>query len=465
MDFRNLENNLIAGQQALAAGQYAEAARLFDAIREAVPGEVGICQMAAQAWRLAGDVPRERAAWLDAYNERERLDVPGLFDIGSGLLLAGAPFEAKVCLEAVARARPRDSAAIGALAAACRSTGHLMEAYRLIRQGLAISPRSATLCLTAAQIRHCQGELADAHRWLDKAEQLRPNHGPTRLQRGLSWLLEGPRAAGWAGFEERGLPVCPTPARPWHGEPLAGQSIVVLAEQGLGDLFHFLRFVPHLVHRGAVRVVVEAPASTHRLLEANGFEVVAPGNLPTTDWYVPLLSLPHRLGTDRSYGDERVPYLTIGSRPAEPSAKMGRRRYGITWQGNPAFLATALRDLDPALVPGLADAVEADWISLQVDAVPPAGFVPPDRELRDWMDTAHLLSTLDAVISVDTAIAHLAGALGLPTVVLLPYSPDWRWGLASDRTRWYPTATLLRQPHPRDWSAVIDRLTERLRAH
>jgi tetratricopeptide (TPR) repeat protein len=466
LDFQELEKSLLLGQQALADSRFAEAARRFDDIRQAVPGEVGLCQMAAQAWRLAGDVPRERAAWLGAFAGREGCETERLFDIGSGLLLSGAPFEAKICLEAVVRSRPRDSAAIGALAAACRSTGDLAEAYRLVRQALVISPRSPTLCLTAAQIRHCQGNLADSHRWLDKAERLRPDHGPTKLQRGLTWLMGGPCTAGWAGFEHRGLPTCPTAARPWHGEPLAGQSIAVLAEQGLGDLFHFLRFVPELTARGAAQVIVEAPTSTHRLLELNGFRAVAPGHLPPTDWHVPILSLPHRLGTDGLYEADRVPYLRSDAPRSEisPQATPRRRRFGVTWQGNPAFLATALRDLDPALLPPLADAIDADWISLQVDQAPPEGFARPDVELRNWLDTAQLLTTLDAVVSVDTAIAHLAGALGLPTLVLLPYSPDWRWGLTSETTRWYPTATLLRQPRPRDWAAVIDHLIDRLRA-
>jgi hypothetical protein len=452
----NLENVLASGQTALEEGRHAEAAQAFDQVRAAIPDNVTVCQMAAQAWRLARDTVRERDAWRGAYAVRQAVDIPTLFEIGSGLLLSGAPFEARECLETVAAARARDSAALGALAAACRSTGHLPEAWRLVTKALALSPRSPTLCLTAAQIRHSQGNLADAHRWLDKAEKLRPSHGPTKLQRGLTWLLSGPSAAGWEGFEARGLPACPTGARPWHGEPLTGQSIVVLAEQGLGDLFHFLRFIPLLHDRGATRVVIEAPPSTHRLLIANGFTIVSPGALPETDWYVPLLSLPHRLGTDSDHHWPGKPYLSVGSASeavGQPSAS--RPRFGVSWKGNPAFLATALRDLDSHYLPALSGVADAEWLSLQIDEPCPPEFSGMAGPIGDWLDTARGLHSLDCVISIDTAVAHLAGAMGLPTLVLLPYSPDWRWGMTGDRTPWYPTARLVRQQAPRDWPSAI----------
>jgi tetratricopeptide (TPR) repeat protein len=443
----------------MESGRYIDAAEAFEWLRLAHPEEVTFHQMAANAWKLAGDTVKERASWLGAFALRQNLDTPTLYAIGGGLLQAGAPFEAVACLEIVGKARPKDGSALGALAGALRASGELDRAWSLISRALSLSPRSATLCLTAAQIRHSQGDLVEAHRWLDKADRIRPNHGPTQLQRGMTWLLGGPCAAGWAGFEERGLPTCPTSARSWYGEPLTGQSILVLAEQGAGDLFHFLRFVPLLALRGAGRVVVEAPESFRRLLEQNGFEVAAPDRLPATDWYVPVLSLPHRLETDRSYGNERMPYLITGAN-REPSGlnRTRRRRYGVAWRGNPAFLATALRDLDPGLLPRFPHAVQADWISLQVDLPPPDGFVRPVADPRDWLDTARLLETLDAVISVDTAIAHLAGALGLPTLVLLPFSPDWRWGLREGSTRWYPSATLVRQSRPRDWQPVLDQV-------
>ena len=455
----NLEQHLATGRQALEEERYREAALSFAAVVTLLPSEWSIWQMAAQAWNLAGDRVREREAWRGAYAHWAGEDVRNLFGIGAGLLQCGAPFEATTCLERVAAALPRDSSALGALAAAYRSSGQLTRAWRTIQRALTISPRSPTLCLTAAQIRHAQGNLADAHRWLDKADRLRPNHGPTQLQRGLTTLLAGPSAPGWAGFEERGLPSCHSGGAPWRGESLTGASIVVLAEQGVGDLFHFLRFIPVLADRGPASLIVEAHGSTHALLERNGLTVVNPGNAPKTDWCVPVLSLPHVLGIDGDYVTNRFPYVVTGDLPS-PSRRRpsGRPRIGVTWKGNPGFLATALRDFNFALLPELSSLMDAEWISLQLDEPVPEGFQNAGVRSPDWLETARLLESLDCVISVDTAIAHLAGAMGLSPIVLLPYSPDWRWGLASATTAWYPGMQLIRQAAPNEWRSVLPEL-------
>jgi tetratricopeptide (TPR) repeat protein len=460
----SLEQRLLDGQAALEAGRYLEAARAFDSVLELLHNDWTIWQMAAQAWKLAGDTVRERAAWIGAFSHWRDGQIRDLFVVGGGLLQSGAPFEASRCLERVAASLPNDSSALGALAAAYRSSGQLADAWRVIHRALKISPRSATLCLTAAQIRHAQGDLEEAHRWLDKADRLRPDHGPTRLQRGLTTLLAGPSAAGWTGFEDRGLPVCRTPARPWRGEPLDGQSILVLGEQGVGDLFHFLRFIPALSERGASTIVIEAPRSTHALLEHNRLAVVTPGDAPETMWYVPLLSLPHVLGTDRSHATQQFPYLHSDTAPTlRRQSPRHRPRIGVTWKGNPGFLATALRDLDPALLRELPELFDAEWVSLQLGEPVPDGFHHQPFESPDWMSTARVLESLDAVISVDTAIAHLAGAMGLSPIVLLPYSPDWRWGLASSATPWYPETQLIRQASPNDWRSVLTPLQGALR--
>jgi hypothetical protein len=301
-------------------------------------------------------------------------------------------------------------------------------------------------------------------------EAVRPAHGPTRLQRALTSLLGGPTAEGWADFEYRGLPTPPaTGAAPWQGESLAGQSILVTAEQGQGDNFHFVRYVPELTARGAARVVVECHPGAQSLFAASGFDAVAKGEAPATDWYVPMLSLPHWLGRGADVASGGIPYLRTGTdRPASHSKPRGvvRRRLGLVWQGNPEFLATTLRDFDPTLLPALLDIPGIDWIWMQYGAAPP---IEHERLAiptlsSSWLETATLLETLDGLVSVDTGLAHLSGALGLPTYVLLPYSPDWRWGLGSAHTPWYPSATLIRQKNPNDWCTVIDQLASLLMA-
>ena len=463
----DIEAWLVAGQAALDAGHHADAAAAFMRVHVALPGEITVALMVANAWRLAGNTMAMREALLSVFHHTtatasapaliERENVTAMYELGAALLDAGAPSEARQLFERVVRQRPKDPAALGALAGATRAEGDPQRAWPIVQRAMAIASKQPALLLTAAQIRHALGDLTRARYWLDRAEAVRPAHGPTRLQRALTSLLSGPSAEGWADFEHRGLPTPPaTGARAWHGEPLQGHSILVTAEQGQGDNFQFARYVAQLSRRGASRVVLECHAGARSLFAASGFDAVAKGEAPVTDWYVPMLSLPHWLGTGADVASGGIPYLHAGARAA-PKYASPRRRIGLVWQGNPAFLATTLRDFDESLLPQLLDMPHVEWVSLQVGSTP----APNHHQLEtpqlsyQWLDTARLLSNLDAIVSVDTGMAHLAGAMGIPTVVLLPFTPDWRWGLGTDLSPWYPTSRLIRQRAPRDWASTI----------
>ena len=192
------------------------------------------------------------------------------------------------------------------------------------------------------------------------------------------------------------------------------------------------------------------------MFAASGFDAVAKGEAPVTDWYVPMLSLPHRLGVGAEVASGGIPYLHAGARAA-PQFAQPRRRIGLVWQGNPAFLATTLRDFDVSLLPQLLDMPDVEWVSLQVGSTPTFDHhrLETPALSSQWLDTARLLSDLDAIVSVDTGMAHLAGAMGIPTFILLPFTPDWRWGLGTDFSPWYPTSRLIRQRAPRDWASTI----------
>jgi tetratricopeptide (TPR) repeat protein len=476
----DIESWLVAGQTALDAGRYADAAAAFMRVQAALPGEITVALMVANAWRLAGNTVAVRHALLAGFHHTTAPsagpasidvgDVTAMYELGAALLDAGAPSEARELFERVVRKRPKDPAALGALASATRAAGDPQRAWPIVQRAMAIAPKQPALLLTAAQVRHALGDLTRARYWLDRVEAVRPAHGPTRLQRALTSLLGGPTAEGWADFEYRGLPTPPaTGASPWHGESLDGQSILVTAEQGQGDNFHFIRYVPELTARGAARVVVECHPGALSLFAASGFDAVVKGEAPVTDWYVPMLSLPHWLGTGADVAAGRVPYLRTGTdRPAGGSAPRpaGRRTLGLVWQGNPEFLATTLRDFDHTLLPALLDMPGIDWVWMQYGAAPPIAHerlaTPPLSS--SWLETARLLETLDGLVSVDTGLAHLSGALGLPTYVMLPFTPDWRWGLGTDRTPWYPSATLIRQQQPNDWRGVVIQLESLLAA-
>jgi cytochrome c-type biogenesis protein CcmH/NrfG len=474
----DLEAWLVAGQTALDAGQYADAAAAFMRVQDAVPGEIAVALMVADAWRLAGHTVARRDALVAVFHHVtarpsgaasvDHADVTAIYALATALLDAGAPLEARSLFERVVRQRPRDPAALGALAGATRAGGDPQRAWPLAQRAMAMAPKQPALLLTAAQIRHALGDLTRARYWLDRAEALRPAHGPTRLQRALTSLLGGPSAEGWADFEHRGLPTPPTTgAAPWHGESLQGQSILVTMEQGHGDTFQFVRFVSDLVALGANRVVVECHPSTRALLAASGYDVVVRGEVPVTDWYVPILSLPHWLGRGAEVASGRTPYLHTGAPGAARAARRANasvRRIGVVWQGNPAFPATTLRDFDRALLPQLLDIPAVEWVSLQYGATDVAAsdrIAKPELSSM-WLDTAVLLDELDAMVSVDTGIAHLAGAMGIPTFILLPFSPDWRWGLGIDTSPWYPSVRLIRQRAPRAWGSVVSDLARLL---
>lgn len=473
----DIEAWLVEGQTALDDGRHTDAATAFMRVQAALPGEITAALMVANAWRLAGNTVAVRDALLSVFQHAtattvgsasiESADVTAIYELGAALLDAGAPTEARQLFERVVRTRPKDPAALGALAGATRADGDPQRAWPIVQRAMALAPKQPALLLTAAQIRHALGDLTRARYWLERAEAVRPAHGPTRLQRALTSLLAGPTAEGWADFEYRGLPTPPvTGAAAWHGEPLDGQSILVTAEQGQGDNFQFVRYVAGLTRRGASRVLVECHPSALSLFIASGFDAIAKGEAPATDWYVPMLSLPHWLAAGADVASDDMPYLHTGADVVAPAARSARRRIGVVWQGNPSFLATTLRDFDPALLPRLLDVPDVEWVSLQYGAT---GDDASDRLQRpplssNWLDTAVLMQQLDAVVTVDTGLAHLAGAMGIRTFILLPFTPDWRWGLGTDTTPWYPSVRLIRQRAPRDWASVVEAFHRALRS-
>ena len=466
----DLEGQLAAAEAATMAGDHAGAATIFTEMAAAFPGQLSFAQLAARSWHLVGARHRARAALLPAVEALTTGATPwpspaDTFALAAALIDAGAPAEARSCLEVVLRTLPNNPAALGALAAAHRGVGDLDAAWTLVQRALALEKRNPTHLLTAAQIRHSQGDLDDALRWLKKAENERPHHGPTRLQRALTRLLGGPTRQGWADFEHRGLPPLPAGAARWRGEPLEGRDLLIQAEQGIGDLFHFVRFAAVVAKRGAGRVIVEAPRSAVRLLRASGYEAVGAGEAPPVPLAVPVMSLPLVLESEGDCLTDRVPYLRTGE-PTAPRAD-GPPRIGLVLRGNPDYLSTRLRDAtDRSVSEQLSAITSINWVWMQQGEPPPPALAHIGAPALDgdWLDTARLLESLDALVTVDTGLAHLAGAMGKRVFVLLPFTPDWRWGRQGSTTPWYPSACLLRQPTPRNWGAVIEALAAQLAA-
>lgn len=468
----DLTRLLEEGFASLERQDFARAATQLAAAHRLRPLDAGLALACANAQQL-GDQPLAARATLQRFVASDAdVSIEECFALGTALLQLGAPSDAATCFEQVVAVRGDDPAALAALASALRSAGDLARAWPLAERAVTLAPTNAAFQLTAGQVRHELGDLAGATTWLAKAARLRPDHAPTRLQQAYTALLAQPSADGWSLFESRPLPEPGTSARPWHGESLRGSSVLVTAEQGVGDQFQFARFIPLLRERGADRVVVQCHAGAVSLFAGSGFEAVArhatPGVAPTTDWHVPMLSLPHRLGLDADVQGARVPYLRAPAPRADEAALLpargARPRLGLVWAGNPAFVGRMTRDLDVRLLPRLVSRTDVEWWALQVGAAAddaPASVhrAPPPRS---WADTAAMLATLDGLVTTDTGIAHLAGAMGVRTWVLLQHVPDWRWTLTGARTPWYPSLTLLRQPAPGDWSSVIGQLQSSL---
>jgi tetratricopeptide (TPR) repeat protein len=316
----------------------------------------------------------------------------------------------------------------------------------------------------------------------DQATALRPGFSDAIGNRGLLRLLTGDFARGWADYEHRWKSRDGPRARwgehpRWTGsEPLAGRTVLLHAEQGFGDAIQFARYAEHVRRKGA-RVLLEVPAQLTSLMRRLDppAEVFARGEpLPAFDLQCPLLSLPAAFDTTLGTIPWSGPYLSADpERAAAWRERLGpkdRLRVGLVWSGNPSHNNDANRSL-PATVAARLCAPEALTVCLQTQfrdgdlqrleaAAGPGWFRAP---LQDFADTAALLDACDLVISVDTSVAHLAGAMGKPVWVLLPFAPDWRWMLGRAESPWYPSARLWRQSAPGDWDSVVDGVIDAMR--
>jgi tetratricopeptide (TPR) repeat protein len=351
------------------------------------------------------------------------------------------------------------------------------EAIAAYRSALAINPRFAAcwsnLGLTFSQLgRH--DEALDAYRSAVEAD---PLYGDGHVGVALQSLLRGDFAKGWLEYQWRFRSTQQSPLRmpwpEWQGDPLAGRHILLVAEQGIGDTIQFCRYA-HLL-RPTASVSLMVPPTLVRLLSASlpWTTVVAAGQpTPSCDVYCPMLSLPMRLGTTEETIPAAIPYLRVPAGLDAPwqarLAQIPAPRIGLVWAGNPRHLNDLNRSLPPPVLSPLFDVAALSWVSLQIgpraaEAKLMTGrIVDVTPMLGDFLDTAALLSSLDLVISVDTAVAHLAGALGLPIWLLLPVGNDWRWQLDREDSPWYPTMRLYRQPVYGDWAPVMSRVAEAL---
>jgi Flp pilus assembly protein TadD len=512
-------NNL--GIALAAQGRHAEAVATYRRALKLQANYPDACNNLGLAYKALGKLPEAEARFRAAITFKPDF-AEAHANLGIVLAAQGRAADAEASYRAALRLKPGSREALNNLGVLLSDQGRWSEAESLLREALRLDPdapdayRNLGAVLThlkrAAEAEpmlrlaaRLAPEAPEAHfnlgaalhelRRLGEADQayrealrLRPDFADAHNNRAYTLLLAGRYGEGWREYEWRWRTkhmaggVRGFAAPQWLGEPLDGRTILLHAEQGLGDTLQFCRYAPLIDGDGKVIIEVQPPLK--RLLASlpGGVEVVARGEpLPSFDLHCPLMSLPLALGDALDAIPAYVPYLSAGSEAAAHwrerlAAVPGAPRVGLVWAGNshlgfPEYAAVdARRSILLTDMAPLAELPGVRFFSLQKGppaaqaAAPPPGMVLTDftAGLEDFADTAALIDGLDLVISVDTSVAHLAGAMGKPVWVLNRYDTCWRWLLNRNDSPWYPTLRLFRQPASGDWRSVMQAVAKAL---
>jgi tetratricopeptide (TPR) repeat protein len=360
--------------------------------------------------------------------------------------------------------------------------GHAERAEAACRKAILLAPESATAHLNLGFALQDQGRVEEAISSFRESSLRDPNDPKPVFGEGLAHLLRGDFAAGLDKYEARWRigEIAPRNfSQPrWIGDPLSGRRILLHAEQGLGDSIQLLRYVPMVAERSGT-VILEVQNSLIPLAATlPGVDLlIAQGQpLPAFELHCPLLSLPRAFATRLDSIPATIPYLQARSdRVVAWSERLREKaglKIGFAWAGNPRHRTDHFRSMPVAALAPLFSVSGTRWYSLQVGQRSADLGPKPDHPavidvanaLTDFGETAAAIENLDLVISVDTAVAHLAGALGKAVWLMLPFKPDWRWLLGRDDSPWYPSMRLFRQSRPGQWDDVVIAIRSALEA-
>jgi tetratricopeptide (TPR) repeat protein len=471
-DFAAALHNLgLALQQ---QGQLAAAQRALEQALQLTPDDVDALFNLGNVLAARGEMEQAVDHYLKVVTRAPHY-VEAYNNLGVALGKLGRPDLAAECYRRVLALQPANAAAHNNYGQLLAGRDELEAAAECFNKALALDPRHVDAYVNLGNLLLEQGRPQAAHQTFERALALDPAHESAHWNDGLALLVAGDLANGFRQWRWRVAASKRFTAREWRGEELEGATILVHAEQGFGDIIQFARYLPLVAGRGG-RVLLEAPSELHRLLAGiEGVEqVLATGEpLPDFTWQAPLLSLPVAFGTELATVPAAVPYLRADRlaveewrrRLAHPGLKVG-----LVWAGRPEHNRDRHRSLPLAQLSPLAAVEGPTFFALQKGAaVSEAERAPPGMTIEilapllgDFADTAAAIMALDLVISVDTSVAHLAGALGKPVWLLLPFAPDWRWLEARSDSPWYPTARLFRQREPRRWESMVAAVTEAL---
>ncbi|MGD8815641.1 MAG: tetratricopeptide repeat protein [Acidobacteriota bacterium] len=463
--------------------RYEEALKVLDAALEARPRYF-------EALFNRGNVllelerPEEAAGSFGAALTLRPEDLDTQNSLATVLARLGRHTEALPLQGAVFEARGDAPAAIG-LGNTYQALGHYERALETFDRALQLQPNSREALINRGNALRALGRHREALGCYDEVLARDPGNGAARLNRGLTRLTLGDFEHGWKEYEWRrpstqgARPETSSIVPTWSGsEPLQGKRLLLYTEQGFGDAIQFVRYAPLLAEHGANVVVVcpEELVGLFATVDGVARALTLDDHLPAADYRALLMSLPLALGTRLDTIPGEVPYVSADpDRVAAWRERLeragGGRKVGLVWRGNPDNPAAAIRDCPADRLPPLLAVPGCTFFSLQLDegaadvnALTTRGLPIVDlaAELGDFHETAAAMCALDAVISVDTAAAHLAGALGRPGWVLLQSAADWRWLVDREDSPWYPSLRLIRQPSSGDWSAVIARVAAEL---
>ncbi len=497
------------------AGRLSEAEQIYTQILRAQPDNAAACNNLGVALKSQGRLDEAIACYrraqkinpdyAEAINnlgnvlkEQEKLDEavacfrraveikPDYADarnsLGALLEKQGHVEEATACYRRALEDKPDDETAHNNLGVTLKAQGKLDEAIACYERALEIKSDYAEAQNNLGNAVKDLGNLEDALTRYRRAMEIEPDYASAHFNYSLALLLLGEYAEGWVEHEWRWKRDDPEHrgrgfAQPlWDGSRLDGRTILVHAEQGLGDAIQFIRYMPFVAERGG-RVVVECHPMVIRLFkDFPGIDQLVNGEspLPHFDVQTPFLTLPTTFGTTVETIPAEAGYLR-----AEPGlvgfwrrrmAEFAGRKIGLCWQGNPNFPGDPWRSIPLKHFGVLVDDPSSTFVNLHKGdgeaQIRECGFA--DRivnfspEVESLVDTAAIMEKLDLIITSDTSVAHLAGALGKPTWVLLQSVPDWRWLMDRDDMPWYPTMRLFRQRKLNDWDGVLARVRRAL---
>jgi tetratricopeptide (TPR) repeat protein len=383
------------------------------------------------------------------------------------------------CYRQLLAAQPNHAEATIELGREYHRKGDLQQADDFFRRGISLNPSNATLHNNLGNIFYNLGEFDRAEASWRRAIELKPDFARAHAHLGLLLLTRGDFESAWPEYDWRWkIPFIPVTrrftAQMWNGEDLHGKRILIWGEQGFGDALQFVRYFPQVAQRGGKIVLAVFKEQLHLLSGLPGVEqcLVIEGEVPPHDVHCSLPSLPGIFKTTLASIPQDVPYLAADpARVVRWRDRLPRDRFkiGLSWAGRPDHENDRNRTMKLRQLSEITK-ISGVWLTSlqkgegakQLRALPEMEIADWAHELNDFSDTAALVANLDLVISVDTAVVHLAGAMGKPVWVLLPFVPDWRWLLNRTDSPWYPTLRLFRQPKIGDWTTVIAQVVQAL---